>query len=63
MLKEHRRRASTEKCSRGYLVVRKKYKYEGTSTNCINRCVVGFEVFTAAVMKSIIFWDMTPCSP
>jgi hypothetical protein len=24
---------------------------------------VGFEVFTAAVMKSIIFWDMTPCSP
>jgi hypothetical protein len=25
--------------------------------------VVGFEVFTAMVMKSIIFWDMTPCSP
>jgi hypothetical protein len=25
--------------------------------------VVGFEVFTAVVMKSIIFWDMTPCSP
>jgi hypothetical protein len=24
--------------------------------------VVGFEVFTAVVMKSIIFWDMTPCS-
>jgi hypothetical protein len=24
---------------------------------------VGFEVFTAVVMKSIIFWDMTPCSP
>jgi hypothetical protein len=23
---------------------------------------VGFEVFTAVVMKSIIFWDMTPCS-
>jgi hypothetical protein len=22
----------------------------------------GFEVFTAVVMKSIIFWDMTPCS-
>jgi hypothetical protein len=22
-----------------------------------------FEVFTAVVMKSIIFWDMTPCSP
>jgi hypothetical protein len=24
---------------------------------------VGFEVFTAVVMKSIIFWDMTLCSP
>jgi hypothetical protein len=23
---------------------------------------VGFEVSTAMVMKSIIFWDMTPCS-
>jgi hypothetical protein len=25
-------------------------------------CLVGFEVFTAVVLKSIIFWDMTPCS-
>jgi hypothetical protein len=24
---------------------------------------VGFEVFTAVVLKSIIFWNMTPCSP
>jgi hypothetical protein len=24
---------------------------------------IGFEVFTAVVMKSIVFWDMTPCSP
>jgi hypothetical protein len=24
---------------------------------------IEFEVFTAVVMKSIIFWDMTPCSP
>jgi hypothetical protein len=24
---------------------------------------VGFEVFTAVVMKSTIFWDMTLCSP
>jgi hypothetical protein len=24
---------------------------------------VGFEVFTAVVFKSIVFWDMTPCSP
>jgi hypothetical protein len=28
-----------------------------------NHTIVGFEVFTAVVMKSIIFWDMTPCSP
>jgi hypothetical protein len=25
--------------------------------------LVGFEVFTVVVMKSIIFWDMTLCSP
>jgi hypothetical protein len=24
---------------------------------------VGFEVFTAVVTKSTIFWDITPCSP
>jgi hypothetical protein len=24
---------------------------------------VGFEISTAVVMKSVIFWDMTPCSP
>jgi hypothetical protein len=24
---------------------------------------VGFEVFTVVVTKSIIFWDITPCSP
>jgi hypothetical protein len=24
--------------------------------------VVGFEVFTPVVMKSFIFWDITPCS-
>jgi hypothetical protein len=24
---------------------------------------VGFEVFTLVVMKSIIFWDITPCGP
>jgi hypothetical protein len=23
----------------------------------------GFEVLTAAIMKSSIFWDITPCSP
>jgi hypothetical protein len=30
----------------------------------VNREIfVGFEVFTAVVVKSIIFWDMTPCGP
>jgi hypothetical protein len=24
---------------------------------------VGFEVLTAVVMKSIIFWDIAPCGP
>jgi hypothetical protein len=24
---------------------------------------VGFQVLTAVIMKSIIFWDITPCSP
>jgi hypothetical protein len=24
--------------------------------------IVGFEVFTAMVTKSIIFWHMTPCN-
>jgi hypothetical protein len=28
-----------------------------------NIICVGFEVFTAVVMKRIIFWDMMPCSP
>jgi hypothetical protein len=26
-------------------------------------CLVGFDVLTAVVMKSTIFWDTTPCSP
>jgi hypothetical protein len=34
-----------------------KHAYK-CSMNC-----VGFEVFTAVVMKSIIFWDIMPCSP
>jgi hypothetical protein len=28
-----------------------------------DQVIGGFEVFTAVVMQSIIFWDMTPCSP
>jgi hypothetical protein len=31
-------------------------------TACMSQYYIGFEVFTAVVMKSIIFWDMTPCS-
>jgi hypothetical protein len=30
--------------------------------SAINILNVGFEVFTEVVMKSIVFWDMTPCS-
>jgi hypothetical protein len=29
----------------------------------ISSYYVGFEVLTAVVMKNIIFWDITPCSP
>jgi hypothetical protein len=25
--------------------------------------LIGFEILTAVVMKSAIFWDITPCSP
>jgi hypothetical protein len=29
----------------------------------IDFLVVGFEVLTAVIMRSSIFWDITPCSP
>jgi hypothetical protein len=29
----------------------------------IHETVVGIEVLSAVVMKSYIFWDITPCSP
>jgi hypothetical protein len=41
----------------------KTNKLEGTHQFKMAKRVVGFEVFTAVVMNSIIFWDMTPCSP
>jgi hypothetical protein len=41
-------------CCRSALYVSTTYEYYNH---------VGFEVFTAVVMKSIIFLDMTPCSP
>jgi hypothetical protein len=34
---------------------------QGIFTNILK--TVGFEVLTAVVMKSTIFWDITPCSP
>jgi hypothetical protein len=40
----------------------KEIRYERYYGKEIRNCV-GFEVFTAVVMKSIIFWDMTLCSP
>jgi hypothetical protein len=36
---------------------------KSTSTVCKTAVyIVGFEVLTAVVMKSFIFWDVTPCS-
>jgi hypothetical protein len=29
----------------------------------IAAAAVGFEVLTGVVMKSSVFWDITPCSP
>jgi hypothetical protein len=34
--------------------------YKSLLTDFLN---VGFEGLTAVVMKSTIFWDITPCSP
>jgi hypothetical protein len=40
------------------------YKIPPGQIKCVCLIIpVGFEVFTAVVMKSIVFWDMTPCSP
>jgi hypothetical protein len=36
-------------------------KWSGTSRK--SHCHVAYEVLTAAVMKSTVFWDITPCSP
>jgi hypothetical protein len=35
----------------------------GNSNSVILDDKVGFEVLIAVVMKSTIFWDITPCSP
>jgi hypothetical protein len=36
---------------------------KGNHVDQINFYNVGFEVLTAVVMKSSVFWDITPCSP
>jgi hypothetical protein len=41
-------------------VIAQVFPSVGLPVQCITY-LVGFEVFTAVVMKSIIFWDMTPC--
>jgi hypothetical protein len=43
--------------------VRRWQAYMSMSDLPIEENYVGFEVSTAVVMKSIIFWDMTRCSP
>jgi hypothetical protein len=35
----------------------------GLSLSAVHYTCVRFEVLTAVVMKSTIFWDITPCSP
>jgi hypothetical protein len=35
---------------------------EFLGTNLCSHCL-GFKVFTAMVMKSFFFWDVTPCRP
>jgi hypothetical protein len=37
--------------------------FAGNNIAFFERKIIRFEVFTAVVIKSIIFWDMTPCSP
>jgi hypothetical protein len=40
----------------------RKQKTVFTELTALKSGFVRFEVFTAVVMKSIIFWDVTPCS-
>jgi hypothetical protein len=40
----------------------KYYPWRGKLENFLENCA-GFEVLTAAAMKSAIFWDITPSSP
>jgi hypothetical protein len=51
---------------RGFPVPQGKYRdstlIKPRPLPCIFQFILGFEVLTAVVMKSIIFWDITPCS-
>jgi hypothetical protein len=48
-----------EQCVRKRIYQKQKNK----TKKPLNSYIVGFQVFTAVVMKSIIFWDITRCSP
>jgi hypothetical protein len=37
--------------------------YTHTKSHLPSHSYVGFEVLGAAVMKSLLYWDLTPCSP
>jgi hypothetical protein len=37
----------------------RQVKYE---MGVMNEAIVGFEVITAVIIESTIFWDVTPCS-
>jgi hypothetical protein len=45
------------------VLFQRKAVHAGILMESVKPCTVGLEVSTAVVMKSIIFCDMTPCSP
>jgi hypothetical protein len=45
-----------------YTMCAKRSAFSVIACGTYNNHCVGFEVFTAVVLKSIVFWDMTPCS-
>jgi hypothetical protein len=53
----------TKKKNLNWMCLRKGYCEDYLDLQRKNWQAVGFEVFRAVVMKSIIIWDMTPCSP
>jgi hypothetical protein len=55
----------TNKCNKTkQIIIITRYPENGVLQDNTNTSTsVGFEVLTAMVMKSTIFWDITPCSP